>query len=152
MDKFDELKFLHERTQRLSERRQYASQTYLAINTAIFGALAFLFGESGLQSWNLILVSMPFFGVGLVACMIWHRIIWNLESIIGWHYDQLREIEQNIPESHQIFNKEWERFYARKGKKQFSFSGLESQLPRLLIAVYTVYGTSLLVAVFLAWK
>ena len=151
MDKFDELKFLHERTQRLSERRQTTSQTYLTINTAIFGTMAFLITDSGLQGWNLILISLPLFGVGLLACITWYRIIWNLESIIGWHYQQLREIEKKIPESHLIINKEWEEFFKVKHKKSFSFSGLESQLPRLLIALYAIYGVSLVIAVFLPW-
>lgn len=151
MDKFDELKFLHERTQKFSERRQITSQTYLTINTVIFGALAFLLKDSGLQGWNLIWVSLPFFGVGLLACIIWYNILWNLEAIIGWHYQQLREIEGNISESHLTFNKEWEKFYREKGNKRFSFSGLEAQLPKLLIGLYTVYGLSLVIAVLLSW-
>jgi hypothetical protein len=151
MDKFDELKFLHERTQRFSERRQITSQTYLTINTVIFGAIAFLLKDSGLRGWNLILVSLPFFGVGLLACIIWYRILRHLESMIGWHYQQLREIEEKIPDSHLTFNKEWEKFYRQKGKKRFSFSGLESQLPSLLIGLYTVYGISLVLAVIFSW-
>jgi hypothetical protein len=151
MDKFDELKFIHERTQRLSERRQTMSQTYLTINTVIFGALAFLMKGSGLQGWHLILLNLPFFGVGLMACLIWYRIIRNLESIIGWHYEQLREIEGKIPGSHQVINKEWKRFFNEAGNKRFSFSALESQLPRLLIGLYTVYGVKLAVAALLSW-
>ncbi len=151
MDKFEELKFLHDRTQRLSERRQTTSQTYLTINTAIFGAVAFLIKDSGLEGWNLILISLPLFGVGLLACVTWYRIIWNLESIIGWHYQQLRELEKKIPKSHMAINKEWEEFFKQKGKKKFSFSGLESQLPKLLIALYIVYGASLLISAILSW-
>jgi hypothetical protein len=151
MDKFDELKFLHDRTQKFSERRQTSSQIYLTINTAIFGALAFLIKDSGLHGLTLVLVSLPLFGVGLLACIIWYKIIWNLESIIGWHYQQLREIEKKIPKSYLSINKEWEKFYIEKERKRFSFSGLESQLPKLLIALYLVYGTSLAIVVFLNW-
>lgn len=151
MDKFDELKFLHDRTQKYSERRQTLSQIYLTINTAVFGALAFLIKDSGLNGLTLILVSLPLYGVGLFACITWHRIIWNLESVIGWHYQQLREIEKKIPNSHRIFNKEWEKFFIEKDKKKFSFSNLEAQLPKLLIALYSIYGTSLLIAVLFNW-
>jgi hypothetical protein len=149
MDKFDELKFLHDRTQRLSERRQTASQTYLTVNTAIFGALAFLIKDSGFQGWKLVLVCLPLFSVGVFACIIWHRIIKSLESIIGWHYQQLREIEKKIPKSHLVINKEWEDFFKEKEKRKFSFSGLEAQLPKLLIALYIVYGLSLMIGIFL---
>jgi hypothetical protein len=148
MEKFDELKFLYDRTQKYSERRQAASQTYLTITTVIFGALAFLLKDSGLQDWYLILVSLPFFGVGLLACITWYRIIRDLETIIGWHYQQLREIENKIPESHLIFSKEWEEFFKIKDGKSFSFSNLESQLPKLLIVLYAIYGISLVIAVF----
>jgi hypothetical protein len=150
MDKFEELKFLHDRAQRFSERRQNTSQTYLTLNTAILGALAFLTKDSGFQGWNLIFVSIPLFGVGLIACSIWHRIIRNLESRIGWHYQQVRQIEKKIPESHLTINKEWDEFFQSKGGKPFSFSSLEAQLPRLLMALYAVYGLSLIVAVFLS--
>jgi hypothetical protein len=149
MEKFDELKFLHDRTQRLSERRQTTSQTYLTINTAILGALAFLIKDSGLQGWSLILVSVPLFGVGLLACVTWYRIILKLESILGWNYEQLREVERKVPKSHLTINKEWEQFFKEKGDERFSFSGLESQLPKLLIALYAVYGLSLAIVALL---
>jgi hypothetical protein len=139
---------LYDGVQKLSERRQTTSQTYLTINTAIFGAIAFLIKDSGLQGWNLILVCLPLFGVGLLACITWFRIIWHLESIIGWHYQQLREIEKKIPNSHMTINKEWGEFFKDKGKKRFSFSGLEAQLPKLLIALYAVYGAGLVIGAF----
>ena len=150
MNKFDELKFIYERTEKLSERRQITSQIYLTINTVIFGTLAFLIKDSGFHGWNLIWVSLPFFFVGLLACNIWYRIILHLESIIGWHYEQLRELEQSISESHMVFNKEYEQFFKTKGTKRFSFSNLEAQLPRLLIGLYIVYGICLVVAVSIA--
>ena len=151
MDKFDELKFIYERTEKLSERRQISSQIYLTINTLIFGTLAFLLKDSGLHNWNLILISLLFVGVGLLACFIWHRITWQLESIIGWHYQQLREIEKTLPESHQLFTKEFREFFEKKDGQRFSFSNLESLLPRLLTGLYIVYGLFLIGGVILAW-
>ena len=151
MDKFDELKFIYERTEKLSERRQISSQIYLTINTLIFGTLAFLLKDSGLHNWNLILISLLFVGVGLLVCFIWQRITSQLELIIGWHYKQLREIEQTLPESHHLFTKEFQEFFEAKKGKRFSFSNLESLLPRLLTGLYIVYGLSLIGAAILAW-
>ncbi|HTP01681.1 MAG TPA: hypothetical protein VMJ64_09925 [Anaerolineales bacterium] len=147
MDKFEELKFLHEKTETFSERRQTTTQTYLTINTAIFGALAFLAKDSGLHRWDLLLVVLPLFGVGILACIIWLRIIQKLDAIIGWHYEQLREIERSIPESHQLINKEWERFFDAKQGRRFSFSSLEAQLPSVLIILYAAYAIGLAIAV-----
>jgi hypothetical protein len=45
--KFEEYKLPSELVQWLSERRQAASQTYLAVNTAPFGVLAFLAKDAG---------------------------------------------------------------------------------------------------------
>ena len=47
-DKFDEYKFFAGSTQYLSERRQSAAQTYLAVNTAVFALLAFLLKNMGI--------------------------------------------------------------------------------------------------------
>ena len=41
MDKFEEYELFTERTQRLSERLQNATQICLAVNTAIFTVFAF---------------------------------------------------------------------------------------------------------------
>ncbi len=149
MDKFDELKFLHERTEKLSERRQTTTQTYLTINTAIFGALAFLIKDSGLKSWTLLWANIPLFGVGILVCAIWLRILQKLDSIIGWNYEQLRAIEKAIPESHQLINKEWLQFFSERNGRHFSFSDLESQLPRLLILLYAAYAVGIIVGVIL---
>ena len=47
VDKFQEFEMFSELVQRLSERRQSASQTYLTVNTAVFGVLAFLAKDAG---------------------------------------------------------------------------------------------------------
>jgi hypothetical protein len=67
MDTFEEYKVHIERTGKLSERRQTATQAYLAINTAIFGAVAFIIKDSGLSGWPLVFVALPLFVVGILA-------------------------------------------------------------------------------------
>ena len=94
MKKFDEYKLLYERTEKYSERRQATSQTYLTINTAIFGAIAFLVKDSGLKGWSLITAISPLFIVGMLIRVIWLSIILNLEKILNWQYKQLREMEK----------------------------------------------------------
>ena len=103
MNKFDEYQFFAETTQHLSERRQAATQTYLTVNTAIFAVLAFLIKDAGFRGWNLVLVSLPLFMVGILACSIWYKIITQYKALIGWRYDQLMAIEQAMPESHQMY-------------------------------------------------
>lgn len=152
MDKFDEYKFFSERIQRLSERRQAATQTYLTVNTAIFAVLALLIKDIGFRGWGLVMVSLPLFLVGVLACIVWYMIIVQYKNLIGWHYEQLREIEQILSESHRIFRKEWEKFFSpRQGKERFGFSRLEVWLLRMFLGLSAVYGVGLVVATTLGW-
>jgi hypothetical protein len=150
MDRFEEYKLLYQRTEKLSERRQATSQTYLTINTAIFGAIAFLVRDSGLTGWILIQAIGPLFIVGTLICIIWLNIILNLENVLNWQYGQLRELEGKMRGSVQIFTREnREIFEARKGRKRFSFTMLEAWLPRILGALYLGYFIAMALA---AWQ
>jgi hypothetical protein len=152
MNRFDEYKFFAERTLHLSDRRQTATQTYLTVNAAIFTVLAFLAKDLGLHGWSLVIVTLPLFLVGIVACIIWHRLITQYKPLISWHYEQLREIEASIPESHHIFQKEWGKFYQpHQGKERFGFSITEVWLPRLFLGLYAVYGIGLVGATLLGY-
>lgn len=147
MDYIEEYKLCDARVQRLSERRQTASQTYLSINTVIFSVFAFLTKDSGVSGLNLVWVSLPIFSVGILACIIWIRIITDFKKIIGWHYEQLREMEDKIPGSYKVYTKEWEQFFRpQNNREKFSFSRLESFLPRILIVLYIIYGFAVAIA------
>ena len=153
MEKFDEYTLFAESTQRMSERRQAATQTYLTANTVIAAALGFLLKDMAFPGWGLVLVSLPFFLVGVLACIIWHKIITQYKALAAWRYRQLIEMEQAIPESHRFYLKEWEDFYKpRVEKGGFSFSGLELWLPRLFLGLYGVYGVGLVAMTALGWR
>jgi len=144
-DKFDEYKFFAESTQHLSERRQDATKTYLTVNTAIFAVFAILIKDIGFRGWELVLVSLPLFLVGLFACFIWHKIITQYKSLIGWRYDQLMEMERSMPDCHQMYIKEWKDFFKpRQDKEKFGFSKLEVWLPRLFASLYLIYEIGLI--------
>jgi len=148
MDKFDEYKFFTERVQHRSQRRQQASQIYLSVNTAIFGIIALLIKDSGLSGWSLAIATAPLFFVGVLVCTTWSRIIREFSRLIGWQYEQLREMENHIKGSFKMHTKEWEEFYGlNKSKKSFSFSSLESQMPSIFIILYVIYALGIIVAV-----
>jgi hypothetical protein len=153
MDTFEEYKVHIERTGKLSERRQTATQAYLAINTAIFGAVAFIIKDSGLSSWPLVFVALPLFVVGILACIIWLGIMKKMEIFLDWQYDRLREMETSLRGSFRLLTKENDFFYEpqKNGKKRFSFTLQEAWLPRLLIVLFSLYAATLLTAVFLGW-
>lgn len=153
MNKFDEYKFFAESTQYLSERRQAATQTYLTVNTAIFAVLIFLYKDMKIIESDLVWISLPLFLVGIVACFAWLKILTQYKSLIGWRYDQLMEIEQIIPDNHQMYTKEWEDFFKpRQGKEKFGFSKLEIWLPKLFMSLYILFGVGLILADILNWQ
>jgi hypothetical protein len=97
-----------------------------------------------------VLVSLPFFLVGVLACTIWHKIITQYKALAGWRYEQLIAMEKAIPQSYQMYLKEQQEFFpSQAAKRHVSFSQLELWLPRLFLALYAIYGVGLLVAVAL---
>jgi hypothetical protein len=153
MDKFEEYKLLNERAQKLSERRQTTTQTYLTINTAIFGAVAFLLKDSGLHGWALVLISVPLLCVGVLACSIWLGIANKLENFLDWQYDRLREMELEMPGNAMILTRENKEFYepVPGGKKKFSFTLQEAWLPKLLMVLFGLYAAAMIVSAGLGW-
>jgi len=151
--KFEEYKLHIERAQKLSERRQVTTQTYLTLNTAIFGALAFIVKDSGFSGWALVLVALPLFIVGIIACIVWLGIMKKMESFLDWQYDQLRDMEEEIPGSSKILTAENKKFYepVKNGKKKFSFSLQEAWLPRLLISLFVLYAAAMIASALCGW-
>lgn len=144
-DKFAEYKFFAESTQYLSERRQSATQTYLSVNTAILAFMGFILRGTGDSGSVLIVVSLALIAAGSLACWIWHKIITQYKALIGWRYDELMEMETSLPQSHQMYHKEWLNFFKpRKEKEKFGFSRLEILLPRLFLGLYLVCGLALI--------
>jgi len=147
MNKFDEYKFFAQSTQFLTDKRQSATQTYLTVNSAIFAVLAFLIKDLKFTNWDLVIITIPIFIAGMLVCWIWRRMITQYKQLINWRYDQLMKMERVMPDSYQIYIKEWEDFYKqRSGKEKFGFSRLEIILPILFMILYVIYLSGLILA------
>lgn len=145
MSTWDEYKFFAESTQCLSDRRQNATQTYIGVNTAIFVVIGFLIKDSGMDDWARILSTLPLMAVGALVCHMWRRIILQYKQLIGWRYDQLMALENQMPDCHKMYNREYNEFFKSRPKK-FGFSILEKRLPELFMIIYGLYGLILVVA------
>ncbi len=151
MDRFEEYKFFAESTQLLADRRQAATQVYLSVNTAIFALIAFLLKDAGLEGRLLAFLTLPLFAVGVFACVIWYKLIDRYKRLISWRYDQLMAMEKLLPDSFQMHSKEQMEFFApHQNKERFGFSALEGWLPRVILALYIVYGGAFVIAKTLA--
>jgi hypothetical protein len=145
MARYEDYQIISDKTHYLSEGRRNASQTYLAVNTAVIAVMAFLLTDANLHGWSLVVVNLPLFLVGAAVCYLWFRIIVKFRAIIGWHFEQLRAMEHDLQDCRAIFSREYERFYQMDGK-EFSFSDWEAWLPRTLILLYVVYGLGIVAA------
>lgn len=151
--KFEEYKLHLERAQKLSERRQTTTQAYLTISTAIFGAIAFLFKDSGLHHWALVGAAVPLLVVGIISCSIWLKIMQRIEGFLNWQYRCLREMEEDLPGSSKVLSREDKEFYSpgNRKNKALSFSLQEAWLPRLLILLFGLYAAALVAGVATGW-
>ena len=112
--------------------------------------MALLIKDSGLRGWNLVLANLPLFVVGLLACTVWITIISKFKKLIGWYYEQLREMEKSLKGSFKFYTKEWNEFSnPNKEKSHSSFSNLEAAMPKLFIGLYLIYAAGIVTAVIL---
>ncbi len=145
-DKYDEYKFYVGNTQHLDDQRQAATQMFLGVNTAIFALVGFLMKDAGLQGQLLAFLIAPLFILGVLACILWVSVINRFKRLIGWRYDQLMAMERAIPESHQMYLKEWETMFARDAARKILGLSLLDWLPRAILALWVVYGGAFLLA------
>ncbi len=151
MKKETEYKLFLDQVNKLIERRQTVTATYLSVNAAIVGAVAFIFKdidtlEGGEQVSALVLLVS-----GLVACDLWRRLINQYSALLKWWYEQLRALEDAMPESSKLLTKEYDDLYGGKsGKAPIGLTRYEVRLTRLLTVVYVAFGFVILVALFVS--
>jgi hypothetical protein len=145
-DKYDEYKFFVENTQHLDDRRQAATEMFLGVNTAIFALVGFLIQDAGVQGEFLALLVAPLFIVGVLVCILWVSVINRFKRLIGWRYEQLMAMERALPESHQMYLKEWETMFAADAARKILGLSLLDWLPRAILALWAVYGGAFLLA------
>jgi len=145
-DKFEEYKLFIEDTARFSERRQKVSSTYVAVNSIILSAIAFLVQDSPFTGRWQLLVILPLLIAGTTICLSWRQLILNYKKLVDLRIDRLRAMEE-LPEmegSSKMYHAE-DRLYPRssrgerKRRKSLNFSDLERQLPWVFLALYGIF-------------
>jgi hypothetical protein len=146
---FEEYKLLYESTDRLVQRRRETTQVFFGVNAALSAVIAFLVKDLALPGPRLSLVTIPLFIMGMVASQLWRRTIEQYAALIDWRYRQIRRMERRgFTGSYRLFNREWEAIYAPRPPGAFGFSGLESAVPRVFMALH-VLGVCFAIAVWL---
>lgn len=148
---FDEYRLLFESTDRLVQRRRETTQVFFGVNAALSAVIAFLVKDLALAGPRLSLVTVPLFLMGMVASQLWRRTIEQYATLIDWRYRQIRRLERRgFTGSYQLFNREWQAIYAPKPPGTFSFSGLESAVPKVFMALH-ILGVAFAISMWFGW-
>jgi hypothetical protein len=124
----------------LMERRKSVTATFLSVNAAITGAMAFLFEGGQLQEWPQQVAAVVFLLTGIVACALWRRLLRHYSTMIGWWYDRLRELEDKLPESSKLISAEHDQLVEpANGVLKTRASTYEINLSRLFSGVYCLF-------------
>jgi hypothetical protein len=128
----------------LMERRKSVTATYLSVNTAITGAVAFLFKDGQLQGWTQQISVLLLLFAGIAACTLWRRLIHHYSTTIGWWYGQLRHLESVMSGSSKMVTEEYNQL--NNGRLQTRVSTYEVALVWIFAVVYSLFIAGILFA------
>jgi len=137
---------------RLVERRQAVTTTYISVNVALTGAMAFLL--SGPRAATNV-ATLVLLCAGVIAATFWRRIIGQYRVLLDWWYGQLRVLEMATPHSSKLITKEYEELYGRdqgqhkRSKIALGLADYEVGLTWLFTAIYAIAGAAIVTSLVL---
>ena len=146
-NKFEEYKLFVEDTANFSDRRQTVANIYVAVNSILLSAAAFLVKDAGLENRVVILTSILILLAGIAICILWAQIIFKYKKLIGLRMKELKKMER-APEMagcHQMYLRE-DELYEPVGEKRtwLSFSNMEVRLPYVFMTLYSIFLVGIL--------
>ena len=130
----------------LTENRQAVTSTYLSVNTAIIGAIAFLLKDSQIPGTAQGIAILVLMGSGVVVCDLWRRLLNQYGSLLGWWYEQLRKLEETQPDSARLYTREYTELYQHaKNRPRIGLSSYQTGLTWIFTAIYIVFGLAIAV-------
>ncbi len=131
---------LMEQIRHLNDRRQTVTATYLSVNAALIGLMAFLFKDGQVPTISAQISFLALLVSGVVACSLWRRLIAQLSTLIDWWYQQLRLLEMDDPQSKKLITREYQELYTqKKGKAAIGLTRYETALTWLFTVIYIIF-------------
>lgn len=154
MEKSFEYQLALEQVDKLVVRRQTASSTFLTVNTAIIGAIAFLARDYGLQGTGAQLAALVLFVAAIGSTHLWRGLIRQHNISLTWWYAQLRKLEEELPCT-KLISREYSDLYDPKtsrAKKQIGMlTPYEVYLTWFFTGVYAVFTIVVVYMFFSSW-
>ena len=136
-----------EQVNKLTERRQKVTATYLSVNAAIVGVISFVLKDVQMVGWGKHLSALMLLIAGVIICDLWRRLIKQYSTLLGWWYEQLRTIEENMSESSKLLTKEYQELYTDKHRKiPIGLTRYETRLTWIFTGIYIIFGVVILVS------
>jgi hypothetical protein len=151
---FEEYSLFIEDTARLSDRRQTASNTYVAVNSLFLLAIGILIKDSGATGVWRLLLPVPLIISGILISKSWREILSNYKIYIGFRISVLREMEKKMSGIEKMFHREDALYtldpsYNRPSIGGVSFSKREDALPNIFILLYYLFGLGIIIALII---
>lgn len=106
----------------ITEKRNTANSIFITINTALFTVISF----------SLNYRSMLLSAVGVLICILWHRLLNNYKLLNEAKYSIINEIEEMLPL--RPFTTEWQRLQCQD--KYTGLTNVEKAIPIVFIVLY----------------
>jgi hypothetical protein len=132
-----------EQANKLTERRQSVTTTYLTVNGALIGVVALLLKDVKITELAQIASVLVLLIAGIIACALWRRIIIQYSMLLRWWYEQLRRLEDTMSSDHRLLTREYQELYAAESSKaRVGLTRYETRLTWVFTALYIILGVA----------
>ena len=130
----EQYKLYVEMADRISARRQAANSFFLGINTALLGALGFLFKSGGSEpSLGFVILLST---LGIVLDYAWYRLIRSYKDINTAKFKVIHALESKLPAS--PYDAEWAALGEGSNPKLYlPFTRIEIRIPWIFMSLYS---------------
>jgi len=134
---FEQYKLYIESIEKTSDRRQYANNYFITINTAIISLIGLSFQINLFE--NLPGIRSILALIGIFICIIFWYLIRSYKQLNTGKFSVIHKIEERLPLT--LYKYEWEVLGNGKDKnKYYPFSHIELWIPIILAVIYFILG------------
>ncbi|MDD5626171.1 MAG: hypothetical protein PHG83_03330 [Patescibacteria group bacterium] len=134
---FEQYKLYIESMEKISDRRQYANNYFITINTALISLIGI---SSQINFFESIIWIKYFLAlIGIIICITFGYLVKSYKQLNEGKFKVIHQIEEKLPLA--IYKYEWEILGSGKDKnKYYPFSHIELIIPWIFGIIYTILG------------
>ncbi|HEY8325730.1 MAG: hypothetical protein ACHQ1E_11465 [Ktedonobacterales bacterium] len=144
-DVFDVYATIIKDTNEMNARRRQLDSLYVTLITFILTGEAYVAFYSAFNNWLLVFVTIGISLVGGAVTARWRDGLRNLDEILDYRYDYLRDLEADpgmVAIGATLYSKEWNKIYGPRQDKRFR--SVTNRLQWTFMAVFIVVPLVLL--------